>query len=158
MVWQQLWKNPVTNELHFQVHPCGVQELFIDPLPEGAKWEGALYPDGAHITDLATVRGILYKMQRPAIAPQVSSVRDLHAASGLIAIVDTSSYTHMTGTRRTSCCSTTAASCIASLARSSPIKYARSTSATWPHLTTLRDRLPQMSRSGREYSYLTNAV
>ena len=30
-----------------QVHPCGVQELFVDPLPEGAKREGALYPDGA---------------------------------------------------------------------------------------------------------------
>lgn len=63
----QLWKNPVTGGLHFQVHPCGVCELFVDPLPEGAKKEGALYPEGAHITDLGTVRDILYKMQRPAI-------------------------------------------------------------------------------------------
>ena len=61
----------MTGGLHFQVHPCGVQELFVDPLPVGAKREGALYPDGAHITDLATVREILYKMQRPAIAPSV---------------------------------------------------------------------------------------
>ena len=67
----QLWKNPKTGELHLQVHPCGVQELFVDPLPEGAKREGALYPDGAHLTDLATVRELLYKMQRPAIAPPV---------------------------------------------------------------------------------------
>lgn len=46
-------------------------ELFVDPLPQGAKREGSLYPDGAHITDLKTVREIIYKMQRPAIAPQV---------------------------------------------------------------------------------------
>ncbi|KAI4521733.1 Clavaminate synthase-like protein [Schizophyllum commune Loenen D] len=63
------WKNPVTGELHFQVHPCGAAELIVDPLPEGAKREGALYPDGAHITDLKEVRDLLYKMQRPAIAP-----------------------------------------------------------------------------------------
>ena len=61
----------MTGGLHFQVHPCGVQELFVDPLPAGAKREGALYPDGAHITDLATVREILYKMQRPAIDPEL---------------------------------------------------------------------------------------
>lgn len=66
------WKNPVTGNLHFQVHPCGVKELFIDPLPEGSDREGALYPDGGHITDLKQVRDILYKMQRPAIAPSVS--------------------------------------------------------------------------------------
>lgn len=71
LVHAQLWKNPITGELAFEVHPCGVLELFIDPLPQGAKREGALYPDGAHITDLKTVREIVYKMQRPAIAPQV---------------------------------------------------------------------------------------
>ena len=64
-----VWKNPVTGSLHVQVHPCGVRELFIDPLPEGASREGALYPDGAHLTDLKEVRDLLYKMQRPAIAP-----------------------------------------------------------------------------------------
>ncbi|KAH0837865.1 taurine catabolism dioxygenase TauD, TfdA family-domain-containing protein [Lanmaoa asiatica] len=31
----------------------------------------ALYPDGVHIKDLAEVRALLYKMQRPAIAPQL---------------------------------------------------------------------------------------
>lgn len=49
-----------------------MKELFIDPLPEGSDREGALYPDGEHITDLKQVRDILYKMQRPAIAPPVS--------------------------------------------------------------------------------------
>ncbi|EIW87213.1 Clavaminate synthase-like protein [Coniophora puteana RWD-64-598 SS2] len=66
-----LWKNPVTGELHFQVHPCGAHELLVDPIPAGAKREGALYPDGAHIKDLKEVRSLLYKMQRPAIAPQL---------------------------------------------------------------------------------------
>ncbi|KAG6335453.1 hypothetical protein ID866_3627 [Astraeus odoratus] len=65
-----LWKNPVTGELHFQVHPCGVQELIIAPLPERAKRDGALYPDGAHLRDLNEVRSLLYRIQRPAIAPQ----------------------------------------------------------------------------------------
>ncbi|KAJ3730131.1 taurine catabolism dioxygenase [Lentinula guzmanii] len=64
-----VWKNPVTGNLHFQVHPCGAAELIVDPLPAGATREGALYPDGAHITELKEVRGLLYKMQRPAIAP-----------------------------------------------------------------------------------------
>ncbi|KAJ7912397.1 Clavaminate synthase-like protein [Mycena leptocephala] len=42
-----LWKTPSTGELSFQVHPCGVAELLIDPLPAAAAREGALYPDGA---------------------------------------------------------------------------------------------------------------
>lgn len=70
-IFPMLWKNPVTGELHFQVHPCGVQELIIDPLPEGVKRDGALYPDGAHLKDLNEVRSLLYKFQRPAIAPQL---------------------------------------------------------------------------------------
>ena len=61
----------MTGALHFQVHPCGVQELLVDPLPEGVSREGALYPDGAHIKGLKEVRDLLYKMQRPAIAPSV---------------------------------------------------------------------------------------
>ncbi|EMD42350.1 hypothetical protein CERSUDRAFT_110859 [Gelatoporia subvermispora B] len=73
-----LWKNPVTGDLHFEVHPCGALELLVDPLPEGAKREGALHPDGAHITDLQTVRDLLYKMQRPAIAPSLVYPHDWH--------------------------------------------------------------------------------
>ncbi|KAH9958966.1 hypothetical protein BC827DRAFT_1269185 [Russula dissimulans] len=70
-VFPVTWKNPVTGALHFQVHPCGAQELLIDPLPEGASRDGALYPDGARLTDLKEVRDLLYKMQRPAIAPNL---------------------------------------------------------------------------------------
>lgn len=73
----QTWKNPVTGALHFQVHPCAAQELLIDPLPEGASRENALYPDGAHLTDLQEVRDLLYKMQRPAIAPSVCPLATL---------------------------------------------------------------------------------
>jgi hypothetical protein len=53
---------------------CAVQELFIDPLLEGASCDGAVYADdGARLTDLKEVRDLLYKMQRPAIAPNVCS-------------------------------------------------------------------------------------
>ena len=61
----------MTGALHFQVHPCAVQELLVDPLPEGASRDGALYPDGTRLTVLKEVRDLLYKMQRPAIAPNV---------------------------------------------------------------------------------------
>lgn len=64
----------MTKELHLQVHPCGVYELFVDPLPQDAPKEGALYPDGAHITDLKVVRELMYEMQRPGIAPSVRSL------------------------------------------------------------------------------------
>jgi len=66
-----LWKNPVTGQLHFQVHPCGVAELLVDPLPAGTKREGALYPDGTHITNLKEARELMYKMQRPGIVPNL---------------------------------------------------------------------------------------
>ncbi|TFK42100.1 Clavaminate synthase-like protein, partial [Crucibulum laeve] len=66
-----LWKNPVTGMLYLQVHPCAIREIHIDPLPEGANREGALYPDGAHITDLEEVRNLVYKMLRPGIAPSL---------------------------------------------------------------------------------------
>ncbi|KZT21948.1 Clavaminate synthase-like protein [Neolentinus lepideus HHB14362 ss-1] len=69
-VYPMLWKNPVTGELHFQVHPGCVAELYIDSVPEGISKEGKLYPDGAHLTNLKQVRELLYTMQRPAIAPK----------------------------------------------------------------------------------------
>ena len=64
----------MTGALHFQVHACAAQELLVDPLPEGALRQGALYPNGAHIKDLKEVRDLLYKMQRPAIAPRVRAL------------------------------------------------------------------------------------
>ena len=54
------------------MHPRGALELLVDPLPEGAKRDGTLYPDVAHITDLKTVRELLYEIQRPVIVPNVS--------------------------------------------------------------------------------------
>ncbi|KAJ7898946.1 hypothetical protein B0H14DRAFT_3424282 [Mycena olivaceomarginata] len=42
--------------------------------------EAALYPDGAHLTDLKEVRDLLYAMQRPAIAPPVRSLLPLSSA------------------------------------------------------------------------------
>ncbi|KAF9016651.1 Clavaminate synthase-like protein [Hymenopellis radicata] len=66
-----LWKNEVTGELHFQVHPCGVAELFVEPSP-GA----LLYAEGAHIKDLKEVRRLLYTMQRPGIAPHLVYAHD----------------------------------------------------------------------------------
>jgi hypothetical protein len=46
-------------------------ELHVDALPTGADREGALYPDGGVVSNLGEVRSLLYKMQRPAIAPNV---------------------------------------------------------------------------------------
>lgn len=67
-----MWKNPVTGDLHFQVHPYCVAEIFIATVSEDTRKSGsALYPEGAHLTDLQEVRDLLYKMQRPAISPQV---------------------------------------------------------------------------------------
>ncbi|TFY83803.1 hypothetical protein EWM64_g222 [Hericium alpestre] len=66
-----LWKNPVTEALHLQAHPCAVSELIISPLPQGSPRKDALYPDGAYIKDLKTVRDLLYKLQRPGIAPSL---------------------------------------------------------------------------------------
>ncbi|CAD6587475.1 MAG: hypothetical protein TREMPRED_004764 [Tremellales sp. Tagirdzhanova-0007] len=70
------WKNPVTGNLHVQVHPCGAQDLLIDPLPASAAQEGALYPQGGEVTDLKTVRELLYSIQRPGIAPELVYPQD----------------------------------------------------------------------------------
>lgn len=75
-VLPMLWKNPVTGLLHYQVHPSGAAAIEVAPLPEGANREGALYPDGATITDLKEVRDLLYKMQRPGIAPSLVYAHD----------------------------------------------------------------------------------
>ncbi|KZT21960.1 Clavaminate synthase-like protein [Neolentinus lepideus HHB14362 ss-1] len=69
-VHPMLWKNLVTGDLHFQVHPTCAAEVYIDPLAADIEKDGALFPEGAHITDLREVRALLYEMQRPAIAPE----------------------------------------------------------------------------------------
>lgn len=103
-----LWKNPKTGLLHFQVHPCAVQALEIAPLPKGVLRDGSLFPDGATLTDLKEVRGLLYKMQRPAIAPNVSpSIVPLLLAAFLNAHFASppicSLYTRTTGMSRHAC-------------------------------------------------------
>ncbi|PBK93455.1 Clavaminate synthase-like protein [Armillaria gallica] len=70
-IYPFLWKNPVTGDLHLEVHPCAIMEIYVDPVPAKARREGVLYPDGAHITDLKQVRELCYEMQRPGIAPKL---------------------------------------------------------------------------------------
>ncbi|GAA5950126.1 hypothetical protein JCM3765_004205 [Sporobolomyces pararoseus] len=72
-----VWKNPGTGNLHLQCHPSGVQELIVDPLPEGVDAnQDTLYPEGAHLKDLKEVRDLIYSMQRPGIAPELVYVVD----------------------------------------------------------------------------------
>ena len=49
------WKNPVTGKLALQIHPSAVRRLHLG--------------DGRVIDDLETVRDIVYRLQRPGIAP-----------------------------------------------------------------------------------------
>ncbi|KAF2659331.1 Clavaminate synthase-like protein [Lophiostoma macrostomum CBS 122681] len=51
------WKNPVTGQLALQVHPSAVQKLIL--------------ADGTVIDDLKEVRGIVHRLQRPGIAPEL---------------------------------------------------------------------------------------
>ena|ERR1700761_7274543 len=95
----QVWKNPVTGALHFEVHPCGIRALHVGPLPFGASRENALYPDGAILIDLKEIREIVYKMNRPGIAPKVRRL-ERHGHEGSL-IICCSLFTRMTGQRRT---------------------------------------------------------
>ncbi|KAG7451825.1 Clavaminate synthase-like protein [Guyanagaster necrorhizus] len=70
-IYPFLWKNPMTGDLHLEVHPCAIMEIYLDPVPENARREGVLYPNGAHITDLKEVRKLCHEMQRPGIAPKL---------------------------------------------------------------------------------------
>jgi xanthine dioxygenase len=49
-----VWKNPLTGQLALQLHAYCVEDLIVDGRPVG---------------DLATCRGLLYELMRPAIAP-----------------------------------------------------------------------------------------
>lgn len=51
-----VWKNPVTCKPALQIHPSAVRKIHCK--------------DGTIIDDLAKVRKIVYKLQRPAIGPQ----------------------------------------------------------------------------------------
>ena len=50
------WRNPVTGRLALQVHPSAVRKLHL--------------ADGSVVDDLAEVREIVYRLQRPGIAPR----------------------------------------------------------------------------------------
>ncbi|KAF4121987.1 Alpha-ketoglutarate dependent xanthine dioxygenase [Geosmithia morbida] len=49
------WRNPVTGELSLQIHPSAVRRLHL--------------ADGSVVDDLEQVRDIVYRLQRPGIAP-----------------------------------------------------------------------------------------
>jgi hypothetical protein len=66
----------------------------VDPLPNDAQREGSLYPDGGHIKDLKEVRELLYKMQRPGIAPSVSNTCPQDLKFGLIDALPQLVYPH----------------------------------------------------------------
>ncbi|KAF9735421.1 hypothetical protein PMIN02_001022 [Paraphaeosphaeria minitans] len=51
------WKNPVTGKLALQIHPSAVQKLVLK--------------DGTVVDDLEEVRKIVYRLQRPGIAPEL---------------------------------------------------------------------------------------
>ncbi|KAH9486192.1 Alpha-ketoglutarate-dependent xanthine dioxygenase xanA [Psilocybe cubensis] len=70
-VYPFTWKNPITGDLHLQVHPLLVMEIQVDPLPQGHHTESALYPFGGTISNLKEIRDLLYRMQRPGIAPNL---------------------------------------------------------------------------------------
>jgi alpha-ketoglutarate-dependent taurine dioxygenase len=51
------WRNPVTGKLALQIHPSAVQKLVLK--------------DGTVVDDLKEVRDIVYRLQRPGIAPEL---------------------------------------------------------------------------------------
>lgn len=55
-IMPMVWKNPVTGKLALQIHPSAIQKIHLK--------------DGTVIADLATVRDIVHRLQRPAIAPK----------------------------------------------------------------------------------------
>ncbi|KAF2096986.1 Clavaminate synthase-like protein [Rhizodiscina lignyota] len=62
LVLPMCWKNPVTGQLALQVHPSAVEKLHLK--------------DGTVIDDLKKVREIVYKLQRPGIAPELVYAHD----------------------------------------------------------------------------------
>lgn len=56
------WRNPCTSRLALQVHPSAVRKLHL--------------ADGTVVEDLATVRNIVHRLQRPGIAPRMVYAHD----------------------------------------------------------------------------------
>ncbi|KAF4554476.1 Taurine catabolism dioxygenase TauD-like protein 5 [Elsinoe fawcettii] len=59
------WRNPVTGKLAIQVHPSAIRKLHLQ--------------DGTVIDDLAEVRSIIHRLQRPGIAPDFVYAHDWQA-------------------------------------------------------------------------------
>jgi alpha-ketoglutarate-dependent taurine dioxygenase len=57
-----VWKNPETGKLAVQIHPSAVRKLHLK--------------DGSVIDDLEKVRDIVYRLQRPGIAPKLVYAHD----------------------------------------------------------------------------------
>ncbi|KAE8385369.1 hypothetical protein BDV23DRAFT_176312 [Aspergillus alliaceus] len=57
-----VWKNPVTRKLALQIHAPAVRRIHLQ--------------DGSVIDDLARIRDIVYRLQRPAISPQYVYAHD----------------------------------------------------------------------------------
>ncbi|KAK0666677.1 hypothetical protein QBC41DRAFT_325289 [Cercophora samala] len=56
------WRNPVTGKLALQVHPSAIRRLHLG--------------DGTVVEDLAEVREIVHRLQRPGIAPELVYAHD----------------------------------------------------------------------------------
>lgn len=63
-IMPMVWKNPVTGKLALQIHPSAVEKIHL--------------ADGTVIDNLATVREIVHKLQRPAISPERVYAHDWH--------------------------------------------------------------------------------
>ena len=61
MVYPMVWTCPVTGQRSFQVHPVPVYKMHLKTSPDGPE---------RTLTDLAEIRALLHRLQRPAISPQ----------------------------------------------------------------------------------------
>lgn len=61
-VFPMCWRNPVTGQLALQVHPSAVRKLHLK--------------DGTVVEDLEEVREVVYRLQRPGIAPDLVYAHD----------------------------------------------------------------------------------
>ena len=61
MTYPMVWTCPATGQRSFQVHPVPVYKLRLRTSPDGPE---------TIVTDLAEIRALLHRLQRPAIAPQ----------------------------------------------------------------------------------------
>lgn len=68
----------MTGKLHLQIHPSAVKEIIIQPISESLSSgrKDVLFSKGAHLKDLKEVRELIYRLQRPGIAPNLVYAHD----------------------------------------------------------------------------------